>query len=57
MSDNFTIYTAGFAVMLIGILGGAYLLGVPQAWLAVIGITLAGLGIMSAVRKTKRKES
>lgn len=55
--DNFTIYAFGYAVMVIGLLGGAYLLGIPEPWIVVIGAVLTGLGIMSAVRKTKRKES
>lgn len=55
--DNFTLYAVGYAIMLIGILAGAFLLGVPQAWIVVAGIILAGLGLMSAVRKTKRRES
>ncbi|MEM9233688.1 MAG: hypothetical protein AAGA69_05555 [Pseudomonadota bacterium] len=55
--DNFAIYSIGYAIMLAGLVVAGFLLGVPPVWLGVGAIVLAGLGIMSAVRKTKHKES
>ncbi len=44
------IYLLGTAVLLVGILYGASVLGVPQVWLIVIGLVIGGLGIMGAAR-------
>jgi hypothetical protein len=42
------IYLVGTAVLLVGILYGASVAGVPQTWLIILGLVIAGLGIMGA---------
>ncbi|RYD30417.1 MAG: hypothetical protein EOP87_16705 [Verrucomicrobiaceae bacterium] len=44
------IYLLGTAILLVGVLYGAWVLGVPQVWLIVIGLVIGGLGIMGAAR-------
>lgn len=44
------IYLLGTIVVLAGVLYGASVAGVPQTWLIVIGLVIAGLGIMGAAR-------
>ena len=52
----FALYIAGFAVLLGGVAYGAYLLHVPHTWIAVGALIIIGLGIMSAVSHTKRRD-
>lgn len=52
----FTLYVAGFAVLLAGLAYGAYLLHVPNTWIVVGVLVIIGLGIMSAVSQTKRRD-
>lgn len=52
----FSLYVFGFFVLLGGLGYGAYLLHVPSTWI-VVGVLIAiGLGIMSAVSQTKRRD-
>jgi hypothetical protein len=44
------LYILGTLVLLAGVLYGASAAGVPQVWLIVIGLVIAGLGIMGASR-------
>jgi hypothetical protein len=44
------IYLLGTLIVLAGVLYGASVAGVPQTWLIVIGLVIAGLGIMGAAR-------
>lgn len=52
-SQNFTIYLIGFIILVAGLAYGAYLGGVPPAWIVVGVICLIGIGILSAVKKTQ----
>jgi hypothetical protein len=53
----FTLYVAGFIVLLGGLGYGAYLLHVPQAWILVGVLVMIGLGIMMAVSRTKQRDA
>lgn len=53
--SNMAVYLIGFVVVLVGLIYGANLLGVPQQWIWVGAIVLAGIGVMSAVG-TRRKD-
>jgi len=46
----------GFFVLLGGLIYGAYLVHVPQTWIIVGGLVIVGIGIMSAVSHTKRRD-
>jgi uncharacterized membrane protein len=52
----FTLYIAGFVVLIGGLMYGAFLLHVPHAWILVGALVIAGIGIMSAVSRTKRRD-
>jgi hypothetical protein len=52
----FMIYVIGFFVLLIGLIYGAVLIHVPQTWILVGTLVVLGLGIMSAVSHTKRRD-
>ena len=52
----FMLYVLGFFVLLIGLIYGAYLIHVPQTWIVVGTLVILGLGIMSAVSSTKRRD-
>ncbi len=52
----FMLYVFGFFVLLAGLGYAAYLLHVPQTWIIVGALVLIGMGIMSAVAHTKRKD-
>jgi hypothetical protein len=52
----FVLYISGFVLLLGGLVYGAVLLHVPQAWIIVGALVLIGLGVMSAVAHTKRRD-
>jgi hypothetical protein len=52
----FGLYIIGFFVLLAGLGYGAFLLHVPQTWIVVGALIIIGLGVMSAVSHTKRRD-
>ena len=52
----FALYVIGFFVLLGGLIYGAYLVHVPQTWIIVGALVIIGIGIMSAVSHTKRRD-
>ena len=52
----FMMYVIGFVVLLAGLIYGAVLIHVPHTWIIVAALILVGLGIMSAVSHTKRRD-
>ena len=55
MSSNFGVYVIGFIIVTIGLAYGAFLAGVPPAWIGVGVIVLIGLAILRGVTKTQTK--
>jgi hypothetical protein len=55
--SSFGIYLIGFIVLSVGILMGASILGVGNQWIAVIGLILLGLGVITGVAKTRRRDA
>jgi hypothetical protein len=55
--SSFGIYLIGFIVLSIGILFGASILGVGNQWIAVIGLVLLGIGVITGVAKTRRRDA
>jgi hypothetical protein len=53
---SFGIYAIGFAIMIAGLMYGAHLMHVPAPWIAVGGIVLLGVGILSGVKATRQKD-
>jgi hypothetical protein len=42
--------------MIVGLIYGAYLMHMPVHWIAVGGIVMLGVGILSAVKATRQKD-
>jgi hypothetical protein len=53
---SFGIYAIGFAIMIGGLMYGAHLMHMPAHWIAVGGIVLLGVGILSGVKATRQKD-
>lgn len=53
---SFALYIFGILVVLSGFIYGAILLNVPQEWIVVSSIIIAGLGILSAVAHTRSRD-
>ncbi|MCZ4298724.1 hypothetical protein [Henriciella marina] len=54
--SSFAIYTIGFIIFLGGLIWAAVALGVPGQWVAIGAVILAGLGLITAVTNTRRKD-
>ena len=54
--SSFGLYLIGFIVLSIGIMFAASILGVGNQWVAVIGLVLLGLGVITGVAKTRRRD-
>jgi positive regulator of sigma E activity len=52
----FMLYVFGFIVLLAGLIYGAVLIQIPQTWIVVGALVMIGLGVMSAVSHTKRRD-
>lgn len=53
---SFMLYLIGFLVLLGGLIWAAATIGIPQLYIAIGVVILLGLGIMSAVAQTRRRE-
>jgi hypothetical protein len=53
---SFSLYASGFAIVIAGLIYGAYLIHIPAHWTAFGGIILLGVGILSAVKATRQKD-
>jgi len=54
---SFGIYSIGFAIMIGGLIYAAYLIHVPDHWIAVGAVILLGVGILSGVKATRQNDS
>lgn len=54
--SSFSIYLIGFVIVVIGLAIGASMLGAPPQWIAVGALVLLGIGVVSGVGRTKRKD-
>jgi uncharacterized membrane protein YdjX (TVP38/TMEM64 family) len=55
--SSFGLYLVGFIILAIGVMFAASILGVGNQWLAVIGLVLLGLGVITGVAKTRRRDA
>jgi hypothetical protein len=53
---SFALYIVGFIVLIVGLVLGAYLLHVPPNWIGVGVVVLLGLGILTGVTTTRRRD-
>jgi hypothetical protein len=54
---SFGLYIVGFIVLIVGLAIGAHLAHVPNQWIGVGVVVLAGLGIVKAVTNTRQRDS
>jgi hypothetical protein len=54
---SFGIYAAGFAIMIAGLAYAAHLVHLPTHWIVVGAIVMIGVGLLSAVKATRQKDS
>ena len=52
----FALYVIGFFVLLAGLVYAAFLVHIPQTWIIVGALIVIGIGVMSAVSHTKRRD-
>jgi hypothetical protein len=53
---SFTIYIIGYVILMAGLAYGAHMAHIPQRWIGVGVIIMIGLGIMSAVSRTRQRD-
>ncbi len=53
---SFGLYMAGFIVLIVGLALGAYLMHIPPQWIGVGIVVLVGLGILTGVTTTRRRD-
>jgi hypothetical protein len=53
---SFGLYSAGFAMVIGGLVYAAYLLHIPGQWIAVGALVLLGLGILMGVKTTRQRD-
>jgi hypothetical protein len=53
---SFGLYIVGFLIVIGGLIYGAVILHVPQQWIAVGGVILLGLAILTGVQATRQKD-
>ncbi|MFC4729703.1 hypothetical protein [Coralloluteibacterium thermophilus] len=54
--SSFGLYIAGMLVLIGGLAYGAHLAGLSTQWIVVGVIVLLGIGIVSAVSRTRQKD-
>lgn len=53
---SFGLWIVGYIVLIVGLAYGAHLAHVPQKWIIVGVICLAGLAIIHGVKSTRHKD-
>lgn len=54
--SSFSLYLIGYIIFIAAASVGAYLLGVPSMWIGIAAAALLGIGIISAVSSTRKKD-
>ena len=53
---SFGLYMLGFLIFLVGVGWAAMVAGVPQLYIIIGAVILLGIGILSAVKRTRPKD-
>lgn len=53
---SFALYMIGFLIFLAGLVWAAVIAGVPQLYIGVGAMIVLGIGVFSAVSKTRSKD-
>ena len=54
---SFALYMVGFLIFLGGVIWGAVVAGVPHLYIGIAALIFLGIGIFSAVSKTRGKDT
>jgi positive regulator of sigma E activity len=54
--SSFGIYIIGYIILIIGLALAASMLGVPTVWIAIGLIIMIGIGVLSAVSRTRQRD-
>ena len=54
---SFGLYAGGFAILIVGLAYAAHLMRMPAHWIGAGVLVLIGIGILSAVKATRPKDS
>jgi hypothetical protein len=54
---SFGIYAIGFAILIGGLAYIAHLVHMPSHWILAGGVVMVGIGVLSAVKATRQKDS
>lgn len=53
---SFALYMVGFLIFMAGLIWGATVVGVPTVYIGIGALILLGIGIFSAVARTRSKD-
>ena len=53
---SFGLYSIGYVIVIGGLIYAAHLVHVPVHWIVVGAIVLSGVGILSGVKATRKKD-
>jgi hypothetical protein len=53
---SFGLYAIGFAILIGGLIYGAFLVHMPGHWIVVGTIVLVGFGILKGVKATRQRD-
>jgi uncharacterized membrane protein len=53
---SFGLYAMGFAIVIGGLIYGAYLVHMPTHWIVVGAVVLLGIGILTGVKATRQRD-
>ncbi|MGA2847776.1 MAG: hypothetical protein ABSE46_02185 [Terracidiphilus sp.] len=54
---SFGLYAGGFAIVIVGLAYAAHLMRMPLQWIVAGAVVLIGIGILSAVKATRQRDS
>ena len=54
---SFGLYVLGFIILIAGLAWGAHLMHVPPRWIGVGVVVMVGIGIVTGVTHTRRRDA
>ncbi len=55
--SNMLLYLLGYLIVIGGLAWGAHRLGLPPIWIGIGSLVLFGIGVVTGVSRTRRRES
>ena len=54
---SFGLYAIGYLIVIGGVIYMAHLMHIPQTWIIAIAVILLGIGVVTGVTNTKKRDS